>query len=521
MNEKRAAIYTRVSTTGQKDFGYSLPTQLDGCRIYATKNGFQVVAELADDSSGAIPIVERAKGKELYKLVDSGAVDAVILYTNDRTARDELVLEYLLFKSYLFEHGIELHYSDTGLDPYTMEGNLVGYIKAHGASAERKKIAERSRRGKTAKAEAGKWIGSMVPFGYSREGVRRDSRLKIDPTPTATVQEIYRAYVGDGCSPMTLYQIADMLNIRGVPTAHAARVWHPSAVRYILTNPVYLGDLRFSGVTTQHPELAIIDPVLFDAAQERIKRNKAMSKRNRKHEYLLAGRIKCECDHAMYGFLRGVGSKGKRLEYYGCCGNLARGPHIKTCDARTVRADIMGGLVWDAVIGSIQDEQLAEGLRQRAARRSADLEPQRIRLAQINGEIDKELKRIRNLSAAIGNATDDDARESLEAEQKRASQHKNNLTTERDRVALELAETELTEARQENIKMGVARLRRKLEGGGKPTFKQKRELFDVLDVQVKVYCGDDPKKSKHNRRKVDVSYILSDDPLSIEYTSST
>jgi DNA invertase Pin-like site-specific DNA recombinase len=39
----RAAIYVRVSTTGQED-NYSLSTQDAACRAYATQHGYDIVA---------------------------------------------------------------------------------------------------------------------------------------------------------------------------------------------------------------------------------------------------------------------------------------------------------------------------------------------------------------------------------------------------------------------------------------------------------------------------------------------
>ena len=144
---KQAIIYTRVSTDEQADKGYSLPTQLVGCRQYASADGFGILAELADDCSGTIPIYERPEGQHIYEFIGKGGVDAVIIFTHDRTARDERALEYLIFKSELYDCGVELHYTDTGIDAVSMEGDLIGHIRAYEAARERLKIIERTSRG--------------------------------------------------------------------------------------------------------------------------------------------------------------------------------------------------------------------------------------------------------------------------------------------------------------------------------------------------------------------------------------
>ncbi|MFX1412113.1 MAG: recombinase family protein [Promethearchaeota archaeon] len=215
---KKAVLYARVSSDDQAKYGYSLPTQLEGCRCYAQAQGFDVVAELSDDCSGAISIAERPGGRGLYDLVDRDSIDAVVLYTHDRTARDEKVIEYLLLKSYLYERDCELHYSDDGLDPYTMEGNLVGYIKAHAAADERRKIRERSIRGKLAKARSGKWVGATPPYGYRKVGVGRDTYLEIDETEAAVVRRIYAMYLGqDGYDRADTRGIAVALTAERIP----------------------------------------------------------------------------------------------------------------------------------------------------------------------------------------------------------------------------------------------------------------------------------------------------------------
>jgi hypothetical protein len=53
---KRAILYTRVSTDEQARSGYSLAQQLEALREYATREGYEVLEEVADPGqSGELP----------------------------------------------------------------------------------------------------------------------------------------------------------------------------------------------------------------------------------------------------------------------------------------------------------------------------------------------------------------------------------------------------------------------------------------------------------------------------------
>lgn len=98
---KRAILYARVSTTDQKDKGYSIPSQFDAMRKYATREGLEIVAEFQDDYSGATPIEYRPEGSKAYKMLKDGGADMIIAYTIDRFVRpaedgDEWQLPILL-----------------------------------------------------------------------------------------------------------------------------------------------------------------------------------------------------------------------------------------------------------------------------------------------------------------------------------------------------------------------------------------------------------------------------------------
>jgi DNA invertase Pin-like site-specific DNA recombinase len=77
----RAIIYVRASTDEQGD-SFSLPSQIDACRTYATERGMQVVAELQDVQSGAV--LERPGLARVRELARQRQIDAVIVYSLDR-----------------------------------------------------------------------------------------------------------------------------------------------------------------------------------------------------------------------------------------------------------------------------------------------------------------------------------------------------------------------------------------------------------------------------------------------------
>ncbi|MBK6794808.1 MAG: recombinase family protein, partial [Anaerolineales bacterium] len=106
------AIYARVSTDDQADKGYSLPSQLDGCRHYIDQLGYSIVAEFKEDNSGAIPVAERPYGKRLTEMIKLREVDAVIVHQVDRLSRD--IVDLLATVRNWLRVGVEVYALDVG-----------------------------------------------------------------------------------------------------------------------------------------------------------------------------------------------------------------------------------------------------------------------------------------------------------------------------------------------------------------------------------------------------------------------
>ena len=87
----RAAIYARVSTDEQAE-RQTVQNQLDACRAYCERQGYEVVSEhLHEGVSGVTPFHERNGGSQLLNAADAGDLDCVVAYRLDRFGRDALV----------------------------------------------------------------------------------------------------------------------------------------------------------------------------------------------------------------------------------------------------------------------------------------------------------------------------------------------------------------------------------------------------------------------------------------------
>jgi site-specific DNA recombinase len=515
---KRAVIYTRVSTDMQAEEGYSLQTQLEGCRSYAKDNNFAIVAELADDCSGTLKFKDRPQGRFITDMAKKGEIDAVILYTQDRTARDETVTEYLFLKAYLYELDIELHYSDTGLDAFTFEGNLIGYIKASQSTGELFKIVERTTRGRYAKARANIPVMSgYPPYGYIREGEGKNARMRVYEPHAQVVRSIFDWYVnGDGSDGfLSLYNVARKLNQNNVPppgysNMHVGERWIRSTVKGILNNEIYAGvtaygktQMKGKGKNRKRvkvpqdewvkipvPELAIIEQWVFDLAQFRGRLNLERSRRNQQHEYLLTGHFRCgACNHAMAGMYSTVndllnyrcGRYFRKLDGIGCAN---AGKTISTKKAEPA--------IWDWVTGLILNETaLMEGLHRMAEKREQENVPRQERLKFIIAEIDNVSKRITRLVNGLADEDDNTLAEAIKAQLKIFTKQKDLFEQERVIIENELSKQSIVVECEQQIIDQVRKIRSKLHD---PTYEQKRDILNYLDVRAVFYDNEDGRR---------------------------
>lgn len=501
---KKAVLYARVSTDDQADKGYSLPSQLEMCRKYAERLGYDIVAELREDYSGATAIADRPTGKQLAAMVRTRMTDAVIVYQVDRLSRD--IVDLLATVRIWIQAGIEVHTCDIG--KIESELDIVLVIKGWQGSDERKKIRERTMRGKRAKAEAGKLIACRPPYGYTylRDQNNKVITLVIDEATAQVVRLIYQWYVyGDeNGKALPGWAIAKRLSEMHVPTPGELRtnrrlykrkrpsgVWNMYTIIAILSEEAYAGTWHFNETSRATRKVraseehilinvpAIIDPGTWKKAQDQKTHNKAMSNRNGKRDYLLRGLITCGCERAM------CGQFGRRRGHYICTSYhlhpTERKPHI--CH---VRQEAIEGDLWREIEELFTDlDRLWNDLKKAQADELAQQAPKQAELEAVEVNIQQTESKAAGLvrTMAILAQTDPDGvvAKSMQVEIEQTNALHRAQLKRRGELQAELGTQRLTDSAIAEIMQYARDVR---AGIANADFATKRRMLESLYVKV-------------------------------------
>jgi putative DNA-invertase from lambdoid prophage Rac len=176
--------YTRVSTDRQADEGESLTVQQRVIEGYAKMQGLALDQIFIERGvSGAKPLRDRPEGARLLASLKAG--DVVLTPKLDRMFRS--ALDALDMLDRIQKRGVSLHMIDLGGD---VTGNgiskLVFTILSAVAEAERDRIRERIRDVKADQRRRHRYLGGIVPFGWS---VGSDGELVEVPEQQAAIKQ--------------------------------------------------------------------------------------------------------------------------------------------------------------------------------------------------------------------------------------------------------------------------------------------------------------------------------------------
>src|SRR4051812_15534526 len=229
----RIAIYARASTQRQAE-AQTIDQQIERLRDHARTRGWDLPeANLFRDDGYSGATLKRPGLDRLRDAAAMASFDAILLTDPDRLARN-FVHQALLLEE-LQKHGCRVEFLDRPMsqDPHDQ---LLLQIRGAVAEYERTLIAERARRGRRRRIEAGEMLPwTRAPYGYrmAPDRPRDPSGVYQDPAEAAVVAEMF-AWYSEG--RRTLHGLVGHLRELGVSSPSGKPCWSGGPVRGILPN---------------------------------------------------------------------------------------------------------------------------------------------------------------------------------------------------------------------------------------------------------------------------------------------
>lgn len=308
---QRAGIYTRLSylDDGTEE---RCDRQEDDCRALADRLGWRISEQhvLSDPGRSAwLRSVRRPGWQALVTAIESGAIDAVIVYHGDRLLRQPRDLETLIEvaerRRIRIASPTGTRNLDSADDRYILRIEAAGFCRASDDSSRRIRRAHASRAAK----------GLPRPGGSRAFGFKRDN-ITHEPAEVAVIRELVDRLIA-GTS-----NYGAMRWMNEVSTTTAGGRWRQNTVKDMLRRPRIAGLIEYEGELHTAAWDPIIDPdtwqdlrVLLDVRRQQHTRYTPPVGESAVR-YLLSGIARCgTCAGAMTVQIGHLAGKAKRRTY--------------------------------------------------------------------------------------------------------------------------------------------------------------------------------------------------------------
>jgi DNA invertase Pin-like site-specific DNA recombinase len=269
MSKVRSAIYTRKSSEEGLDQEFnSLDAQREACLAYIASQkheGWLATRERYDDGGFSGGSMERPGLRALLRDVIAGKIDVVVIYKIDRLTRS--LADFARIVEVLEKHGASFVSVTQSFNTKTSMGRLMLHVLLSFAQFEREVGAERVRDKIAASKAKGMWMGGTVPLGY--DAIHK--KLVINAIEAETVRAIFAKFVELKSVPGTLRWVRDSDLRTKVRQREGRSVggaqFHYGALRCVLGNRLYVGEVEHKGKVYRGQQEPIIDRDAFDQAQ--------------------------------------------------------------------------------------------------------------------------------------------------------------------------------------------------------------------------------------------------------------
>lgn len=474
----------RVSTDAQAQDGYSLDTQEQALRDYGKRIKAKKIVIITDDVSGRTPIRQRPGGAQLYRYIDSGTPNiAVGWYRISRVSRDDDLVELPLLMRDLRHIGAEFHVCDRGrvdLDDHFAKAILI--LEGASAAKDNRDRAEATKRGNDAKAAKGLIVGKGAPpYGFDKVGERAKSDFVINEREADVIRMAWHWLVVDG---KPLSWCATELNKTGVASPSrtsgtTGACWYSSTLYRLIRRKTVIGRFAHGEHEAVRNDLRILTDDEYERLIDTLKRNRENSPRRSTREYLLSGRICCDCGRKM------IGRPHAKIRYYSCSPLRTRdGPTF--CGQSYVRCDGDNGIdarLWAELVRFLSDEKrLRRTVEAINDRRKSANNPAVSQLDNERKRFDRARLKVERLSESLGGAVGG-AVGVIQDQLRKAADEQASA----EKAIAQLQRAIETESKQIDVRGVVEKVKAIADAIKKDfSFEFKRKVLRLFDVQVQL-----------------------------------
>lgn len=271
----RCAIYTRKSTEEGLDQDFnSLQAQREACEAYIKSQkheGWQLIKTHYDDGGFSGGNMERPALKQLMRDIETGIIDIIVVYKVDRLSRS--LHDFAKMVEVFDRHKVSFVSVTQQFNTTTSMGRLTLNVLLSFAQFEREVTGERIRDKIAASKKKGMWMGGVVPTGYDA----KDRKLVINPAEAETVRFIFKRYL----ELKNVRHLCAELKQKGIVTKilpnrpnPGGRPFSRPGIYKLLSNPLYIGQVRFNDAYYDGQHERIIDQDTWEQVQLRLADNR-------------------------------------------------------------------------------------------------------------------------------------------------------------------------------------------------------------------------------------------------------
>ena len=371
MKNKKAALYIRVSTNHQIDKD-SLPLQRKDLISYAEVILGISDYEIFEDAGYSGKNIERPAYQDMMRRCRNGEFSHILVWKIDRISRN--LLDFASMYTELKKLGIVFVSKNEQFDTSAAIGEAMLKIILVFAELERNMTSERVSAVMVDRAKKGLWNGSNIPYGYNWS--EDDKYPIINEEEAVIVKAIFENYA----AMKSLTKVAGWLVDNKVPTKRGGK-WSTPTLRQMLTNPFYIGTLRYNYKNAARGKLkpqeqwivkdnnhpALIDKAMFDKCQRIMSANSSFKDKEGKtklvtHLNIFSGLLKCgSCGRNLVAQVGKKRASGIQFCSYNC--RTKYDPQGKCDNGMNYHDEFVGEFVLNYISNIINAKKVISSMR--------------------------------------------------------------------------------------------------------------------------------------------------------------